>query len=71
MEHLQFKSYLGDGIYVGFDGYQMWIWTQEGNQIALESSVFRSLKDYSDILPSRIAAARLEAAPDLLASDPQ
>jgi hypothetical protein len=35
--------YLGDGVYVGFDGYHVWLYTDNGiqvtNKIALEPDV--------------------------------
>lgn len=43
------KTYLGDGVYVWFDGYQLWIETmrEEGiHCIALESPVFDALIHY-------------------------
>ena len=39
-------TYLGDGVYARFDGYHVWLSTQEGSDIALEPEVFRSLHDY-------------------------
>lgn len=43
------EVYLGDGVNASFDGYQIWLKTCDGNnqQIALESSVYRALKDYA------------------------
>lgn len=50
------QSYLGDGVYASFDGYQIWlrtdhqIWLSTGhgerNEIALEAAVFDALKRY-------------------------
>jgi hypothetical protein len=45
------KEYLGDGVYVSFDGYQLWLHVtndQYGGQssIALEPIVFAALVDY-------------------------
>lgn len=40
------REYLGDGVYAAFDGYQVWLRTLEGNQIALEPAVFVALEDY-------------------------
>jgi hypothetical protein len=39
--------YLGDGVYVGHDGYHVWLYTDNGievlNRIALEPGVIHSL----------------------------
>lgn len=47
-------AYLGDGVYVSFDGYQIWLRTSDGitttNRIALEPSVFAALVDYEQSL---------------------
>jgi hypothetical protein len=42
------ETYIGDGVYAGFDGYQVWIWTQEGSKIALEKDVMISLLIYAE-----------------------
>lgn len=42
----QNKTYLGDGVYASFDGYQIWLTTLEGNRIALEPNVYLALLDY-------------------------
>lgn len=39
-------EYLGDGVYASFDGYQIWLKTQEGNAIALEGPVLAALDRY-------------------------
>ena len=40
---LENKAYLGDGVYVGHDGYHVWLYTDNGitvsNTIALEPPV--------------------------------
>lgn len=41
-----YADYLGDGVYASFDGYQIWLTTQEGQRIALEPEVFGSLLRY-------------------------
>jgi hypothetical protein len=42
-EELQLKSYIGDGVYVGHDGYHVWLYTDNGitvtNKIALDPEV--------------------------------
>ena len=44
------KTYLGDGVYASFDGYQVWIWTSNGIEnsprIALEPGVLDALNAY-------------------------
>lgn len=42
-------TYLGDAVYASFDGYHIWLRTGDGNhqQIALEPSVYQSLRDYA------------------------
>lgn len=42
------KTYIGDGVYAMFDGYQLWIWTEDGRRetsprIALEPQTFDNL----------------------------
>lgn len=41
-------QYIGDGVYVSYDGYQVWVQTQNpGYKIALESPVMRELVKFS------------------------
>lgn len=43
------KTYLGDGVYASFDGYQIWLEGNADNRqnlIALEPQVFGSLMAY-------------------------
>ena len=44
------KTYLGDSVYVGHDGYQLWLWTDNGygpqNEIALDDEVWSALVAY-------------------------
>lgn len=42
-------TYLGDGVYANFDGYQIWLWTQrdEGkHRIAIDSGTYQALREY-------------------------
>ena len=42
------KVYIGDGVYVHFDGYHFWLYTEREDgvhTIALEPAVYQSLKD--------------------------
>jgi hypothetical protein len=45
-EHLKHKAYLGDGLYAGFDGYQFWLFTHEGMEVALEPAVVDAFTAY-------------------------
>ena len=43
------ESYLGDGVYASFDGYQIWLDTRAQepvNRIALEPAVYQRLIQY-------------------------
>ena len=49
MGDLQDRAYLGDGVYVGHDGYNIWLAvTRDGRpeQVALEPAVFAELVAY-------------------------
>lgn len=50
-KELTHKKYLGDGVYCGFDGFQIWLYTSNGlveeNFIALEPDVMASLYRYA------------------------
>lgn len=59
MNNLQFGSYLGDGVYVGFDGFKIWLYTHEGNRIALEPVVFQQLIKYREILERKLLEKRM------------
>lgn len=42
-------SYLGDGVYATFDGYQIWLSTVPGggnSRIAIEPAVYHALREY-------------------------
>jgi GT2 family glycosyltransferase len=42
-------KYIGDGVYAGYDGYQVWIYTDRDDgrsYIALEPDVLDALADY-------------------------
>ena len=63
------KVYLGDAVYAEYDGYHIILTTEDGirttNRIALEPSVYFSLRGYVDevILPAeteRITKAKQE-----------
>ena len=52
-------TYLGDGVYASFDGYQIWLKTSNGyettNEIAMESEVIQNLFEYIENLKKRIS----------------
>lgn len=49
------ETYLGDGVYASFDGYQVWLRTGEDhdNRIALEPEVLGALEAYVARLRNR------------------
>ena len=51
------KQYLGDAVYVNFDGYALTLTTEDGisisNAIVLEPEVYRALVEYVDRLRSK------------------
>lgn len=44
------KQYIGDGVYVQFDGYSIWLTTEDGinvqNRICIEPYVWEALERY-------------------------
>jgi hypothetical protein len=44
-------TYLGDGVYADFDGYQIWIWTSDGynfsQRIAIDDYTLEALIEYA------------------------
>lgn len=44
------ETYLGDGVYASFDGYQIWLRVDDRHQIALEPQVFEQLLKYKESL---------------------
>lgn len=58
---LDAKDYLGDGVYIGHDGWQIWLRTKRENgwhEIALEPSVLEAFDRYRDALRERVRKAR-------------
>lgn len=45
------RTYVGDGLFAEFDGYQIWLIANDGDRdhqrVALESSVYDALKRYA------------------------
>jgi hypothetical protein len=48
-------TYLGDGVYASFDGYQIWLAVNhhENKVVALEPSVFARLCQYAEMLKEK------------------
>jgi hypothetical protein len=46
------ETYLGDGVYASFDGYQIWLAVNhhENKVLALDPAVFSRLCDYVEML---------------------
>lgn len=44
-DETEYKMYLGDAVYASYDGYHIWLRTEDGNDqhIALEPDVFNNL----------------------------
>lgn len=51
-----YLSYLGDGVYASFDGYQIWLAANnpENKVVALEPCVFHQLIEYQRELRQKI-----------------
>ena len=54
-DQLEHKEYIGDGVYVGYDGYHIVLFLQDTgayglNAIALEPSVLGALNEYAEKL---------------------
>ena len=48
--NMQDMNYLGDGVYVGHDGYQLWLTTNSHENpelLALDQSVLKALNNYA------------------------
>ena len=55
MDETYATTYLGDGVYASFDGYQIWLAANhhENKVIALEPSVFAKLCKYAEMLKEK------------------
>jgi hypothetical protein len=68
IKKMQFPEYLGDSVYAGFDGYHVWLNTQNGypddprNAIALEPPVLEALNRYVSKLREHFANKQKEMA---------
>lgn len=55
--------YIGDGVYASFDGYHIWLKTQQGMEVALEPEAFTALVKYQqDLLDFYRAQAQANEA---------
>lgn len=47
---MKLKRYLADGLYAGYDGFQLWLWTSDGfadtNAVALDDVTLNRWRDY-------------------------
>ena len=54
------KRYIGDGVYVDFDGFSLWLTTEDGisvtNRICLEPQVYAALTQYVGSLAAALAS---------------
>ena len=71
MTELATPTYLGDGVYASFDGYQIWLRAERENgihKIALEPPVVRALVAFADRIwmPGTVIRTALDEA---MASD--
>lgn len=59
------KSYLGDGVYVDFDGFGLVLTTEDGlratNTIVLEPEVYESLVTYAAVLQRSFKGTKADA----------
>jgi hypothetical protein len=55
------ETYLGDGVYASFDGYQVWLRVDDGSRIALEPEVMANLNEFMMAKVTEAAMARVVA----------
>lgn len=61
--NLDKETYLGDGVYARFDGYQVWLRTPResgDHEIALEPTVYEALTNYVRNLLDEVKAMRTQ-----------
>jgi hypothetical protein len=59
MTGLKMQRYLGDGVYAGYDGHQIWLWADRDGQrhsIALEYDTLTAFARYGADVKRLIAA---------------
>jgi len=57
IHHLKREQYIGDGVYVSFDGHQLWLRTHGSRErIALEPAVWENLINFKTSLDAAIRA---------------
>lgn len=59
---LSHRRYLADGVYAGSDGYQIWLYTNEGHRIALDPGTAQAFDRYREELTRLYAAAVTQRA---------
>ena len=65
------KTYLGDGLYANHDGYQVWLTTQQGAEVALEPQVIDAFLRYLEKTFSiKITTEKVVAETDASALQP-
>lgn len=64
MDEMKQKDYLGDGVYVNFDGFALVLTTEDGitvtNCIVLEPDVYRALLGYVERLKTKPAVETID-----------
>lgn len=53
-----FKKYIGDSVYANWDGYTIWLTTENGgapsNAIGLEPEIFQQVVNYRELLSAEL-----------------
>jgi len=58
---LKDKSYLEDGLYIGHDGFQLWLYAERENgmnMVALEPHVLKTIERYVELIAAKNQAAK-------------
>jgi len=59
---METKTYLGDSVYADYDGYHIWLYTDNGfgatNKIALEPNVYNALIQFNKKVKRMIEKTR-------------
>ena len=63
------KEYVGDGAYVSYDGYSIWLTTEDGysttNKVCLEPSVLKTFLEYVQRVKNANEAAARKVADEV------